>query len=59
LAKFEVKQSEKDSQWYWHFRANNGKIVADSAEGYVNKDDCVRGIQIVKSEAPGADIVYL
>jgi hypothetical protein len=32
----------KDSaaEWRWRLRANNGKIVADSAEGYKNKSDC-------------------
>jgi uncharacterized protein YegP (UPF0339 family) len=43
-------------EYRWRFRANNNKIVADSAEGYVQKADCVAGIEIVKREAPTAAI---
>jgi len=37
-------------------QANNDKIVADSAEGYVNKADSVAGIEIVKLEASTAPV---
>lgn len=30
-------------EWRWRVRANNGKIVADSSEGYGNKDDAEKG----------------
>lgn len=32
----------KDAQnmWRWNVKADNGNIVADSSEGYVNLDDC-------------------
>jgi uncharacterized protein YegP (UPF0339 family) len=56
MAKFEV-YSDKSGQWRWRFKANNGRIVADSGEGYVNKKDCEDGARVVKSEAPTADIV--
>jgi len=55
MAKFELYK-DKVSNYRWRFRANNGRIVADSAEGYVNKADCLAGIAIVKSEAPAAPI---
>jgi Domain of unknown function (DUF1508) len=29
-------------------RAANGKIIADSGEGYVSKSDCQHGIELVK-----------
>jgi uncharacterized protein YegP (UPF0339 family) len=28
--------------WRWHVKARNGEIVADSAESYENRTDCVR-----------------
>jgi len=56
MARFEMYR-DTSQQWRWRFRANNGKIVADSAEGYVNKTDCEHGIKIVKTEAPNADTV--
>jgi uncharacterized protein YegP (UPF0339 family) len=30
-----------DSKWWWKAVADNGKIVAASTQGYVNKSDCV------------------
>lgn len=56
MAKFEV-YPDKSGQWRWRFKANNERIVADSAESYVNKKDCIDGINIVKAQAPSAQIV--
>ncbi len=36
-------------QYRWRLKAQNGYIIADSAEGYVNKGDCQKGIDLVKS----------
>lgn len=36
-------------EWRWRLRANNGKIIADSGEGYKNYIDCVHAINLVKS----------
>lgn len=40
--------------WQWRLLAANNKIVADSAESYWNKNDCLAGITLVKgaSQAP-------
>lgn len=54
---FEVYE-DKAEEWRWRFRASNGKIIADSGEGYKNKQDCLHGIDLVKREAPTAKIVY-
>jgi hypothetical protein len=56
MAKFEMEKDVK-GEWRWHFRADNGRIVADSAEGYHNEDDCRHGIEIVKTQAQNAPIV--
>lgn len=32
-------------QWYWHLRASNGQIVADSGEGYATKWGCKRAFK--------------
>lgn len=29
------------SQWRWRVRASNGRILAQSSEGYNNQGDCV------------------
>lgn len=56
MAKFEIFQDEKN-QWRWHLKAANGKIIADSAEGYVRKSDCEHGISLIKKLAPQAEAV--
>ncbi|WP_455280454.1 YegP family protein [[Eubacterium] cellulosolvens] len=58
MAKFEM-YSDKSGQWCWRFRTNNGKIIADSSEGYINKNDCENGIRIVKNEASSANIIHI
>jgi uncharacterized protein len=55
LAKFFVYK-DNASEYRWRFRADNGKIVADSAEGYTNKSDCMNGIRIVQTESPRATV---
>ena len=39
-----------DAQGYWRWRllAANQRIIADSGEGYVNKSDCIHGLNLVK-----------
>ena len=38
-----------DGDWRWRLRTTNGNVVADSAEGYRHREDCERGIAIVKA----------
>ncbi|HSA32126.1 MAG TPA: DUF1508 domain-containing protein [bacterium] len=45
-----------DQQWYWRFKAPNGRIVAIGGEGYVSKQGATDGINLVKKYAPGAEI---
>ena len=40
---------DKASEWRWRLRHSNGNIIADSGEGYRNKSDAQRGIDLVKS----------
>ena len=51
-----VVYKDNAKQYRWRMKASNGLIVADSSEGYVNKSDCLAGIDIVKKEAPNAKI---
>ena len=32
---------DNEGKWRWRAVANNGKIVAASSQGYVNKSDCI------------------
>ena len=42
---------DNQGRWRWRLRAANGRIIADSAEGYMNKQDCWDAITIVKGSA--------
>jgi uncharacterized protein YegP (UPF0339 family) len=44
--------------WRWHLKAANGRIIAESGEGYVNYQDCIDGINLVASSG-GTKIVKL
>lgn len=44
---FLVYQDAK-KEFRWRLRAVNGKIIADSAEGYTFKADCLHAIALVK-----------
>ena len=35
-------------EWRWRLVAANGRIIADSGEGYSNEADCLDGIRSVK-----------
>ena len=41
----------KDTQGYWRWRyvSSNGRTIADSGEGYVNRQDAINGINIMKA----------
>lgn len=46
--KFEIYKGANG--WiYWRLKASNGKIVADSAEGYSSEENALHGINLVKS----------
>ncbi len=48
---FRVYSGNK-AEWRWLLVAANGEFIADSAEGYQNKSDCLHGIeQLVKQSA--------
>jgi len=55
-ATFELFKNGK-GEYRWRLRHQNGRIIADSGEGYVNKEDAKNGIQSVKENAPDALIV--
>lgn len=54
-----VVYKDKSDEWRWRFRADNDKIIADSGEGYVNKQDCRNAIGILKRQASAAEIVEI
>ncbi len=53
MATFELYR-DQDRQFRWRLRAGNGRIIADSGEGYVRRIDCEHGIELLKTETAGA-----
>jgi uncharacterized protein YegP (UPF0339 family) len=42
---------DKNGYWRWNYVASNGRVIADSGEGYVNRSDCLNGIAIMKASS--------
>jgi uncharacterized protein YegP (UPF0339 family) len=38
---------DADGQWRWRYQSKGGRILADSGQGYANKRDCIRGLELV------------
>jgi uncharacterized protein YegP (UPF0339 family) len=43
-------------EWRWQLKAANGKIVADSGEGYDSLSNVRRAAENVKDNAAGAEV---
>jgi len=43
------KYQDTNRHWRWRLVAANGRIIANSGEGYFNETDCDSAIQLVKS----------
>lgn len=48
---------DKADQYRWRLVGSNGKIMADSAEGYVTKHNCNQAIGRLKLAVLNADVV--
>lgn len=52
---YEFWRSTASLEWYWHYRAGNGEIIARSTDGYVNKESCLHSIALMK-QSGGAPV---
>jgi uncharacterized protein len=53
MTEFEIYKDER-LEFRWRFKANNGKILAESAEGYNNPANCEHAIILVKQQVANA-----
>ncbi len=51
-----VIYKDRSNEYRWRLKAANGRIVADSGEGYVNKSDCRAAIELIKRHASSAAV---
>lgn len=47
---------DQRGEWRWSLYAANSKKIADSAEGYKNRLDCIHGARLVAGISSGAGI---
>ena len=50
--------TDKGGDWRFNLKASNGQVIATS-QGYASKASAMNGIDSVKSNAPGAEVVEL
>lgn len=43
-----MELSDHRGEWRWRLRATNGRVLADSGEGYRSQQDCYDAIKLVK-----------
>lgn len=58
FAEFEVYQ-DKRKEWRWRLRYRNGRIVADSGEGYSSRRKCVYAVGRLPTIAEYAERAWL
>ena len=44
-------------QWRWRFVASNGEPIANGGEGYINLNDCLHGITLIKDNGRTAPVI--
>lgn len=49
---------DRAGEWRWRLYAANHRVLADSGEGYLNKQDCIDALNIVATQSGGVPIVY-
>jgi len=55
IGTFEINLSD-DDQFYFNLKADNNEIIATS-EMYTTKQSCQNGIDSVRNNAPGAQVI--
>lgn len=55
VTKFQIYKDAK-GEYRWRLRASNGETIADGNEGYLSKDSCKHGIDLVKQQAASAEV---
>lgn len=49
---------DKGGDWRFNLKATNGQVIATS-QGYASKSSALGGIESVKNNAPGAEVVEI
>jgi uncharacterized protein len=49
---------DKGGDWRFNLKAGNGQVIATS-QGYASKASALNGIDSIKTNAPGAEVVEI
>ena len=49
---------DKKFEYRWRLKASNGRIVAESGEGYNKKNDCENGLASAKHNIRTKNVLY-
>lgn len=55
---YQLWKSDNDNNWYWRFMTN-GREIFRASEGYVNKVDAVRSMDIARGSAQADRIQHV
>lgn len=47
---------DRKREWRWRLKARNGRVIADSAEGYKRKRDAEYGVLLIQAYAAIAEV---
>ena len=53
------QQYESDGEWRWRLIDEDGRVMADSGEGYDSKDAVREGMETLKEHAPDAELLEI
>lgn len=54
---YKTKSMFRRAEWKWRLRADNGEIICNSTEGYINRLDAENGINLARLAMPRARVV--
>ncbi|GAA5202548.1 YegP family protein [Microbacterium jejuense] len=49
---------DKGGDWRFNLKASNGQVIA-SSQGYASKASALNGIESIKTNAPGAEVIEI
>lgn len=55
--KFEIyRDTSRKREWRWRLRAKNGRIIANSGEGYKRLQGCEDAIDLIRENCPSIPV---
>jgi uncharacterized protein YegP (UPF0339 family) len=49
-------QSDINNKWYWRLKSEDSKVIADGADGHINKQDAIHAINVIRRTMATAKI---